>query len=86
MTWINARITDLGDLVLGPFESWPPLLVLVVLSAVFGVIMTVVFRYTSNQGKLRTVARQTKAQLMCLRLFKDDLGVALRGEPPVEDA
>ena len=78
MNWINARITDLSDLVLGPFESWPPLLVLVVLSAVFGVIMTVVFRYTSNQAKLRTVARRTKAQLMCLRLFKDDLGVAIR--------
>jgi hypothetical protein len=52
--------------------------VLIVLSVVFGVAMTVVFRYTSNQTKLRVVARTTKAQLMCLRLFKDDLGVAIR--------
>jgi hypothetical protein len=78
MNWINARITDLSNLVLGPFETWPPLLVLILLSAVFGVAMTVIFRYTSSQAKLRTVARKTKAQLMCLRLFKDDLGVAVR--------
>jgi hypothetical protein len=78
MNWINARLTDLSDLCLAPFASWPPLLVLIVISAVAGVAMTVVFRHTSNQQALRTVAKRTKAQLMCLRLFKDDLGVAIR--------
>jgi hypothetical protein len=37
MNWINARITDISDLVLAPFASWSPLAVLIVLSAVFGV-------------------------------------------------
>jgi hypothetical protein len=78
MNWINARITDISDLVLAPFASWSPLVVLIVLSVVFGVAMTVVFRYTSQQDALRTVAKRTKAQLMCLRIFKDDLGVAIR--------
>jgi hypothetical protein len=78
MNWINALMTKISDLVLAPFGSWSPLAVLILLSVVFGVLMTVVFRYTSNQGALRTVAKRTKAQLMCLRIFKDDLGVAIR--------
>jgi hypothetical protein len=78
MNWINARITDISDLVLAPFASWSPLAVLIMLSVVFGVAMTVVFRYTSQQAALRTVVKRTKAQLMCLRIFKDDLGVAIR--------
>jgi hypothetical protein len=78
MNWINALLTTASDYCLAPFASWPPVAVLIVLSVVFGVAMTVVFRYTSNQGALRTVAKRTKAQLMCLRIFKDDLGVAIR--------
>ena len=58
--------------------SWSPTVVLVVLSVIAGVVMTVVFRYTSNQQGLKRVSSLTKAQLMCLRLFKEDLGVALR--------
>ncbi len=78
MNWINARLTAASDFCLAPFASWPPLLVLIAVSIVAGVGMTVVFRYTSNQRALRVVARRTKAQLMCLRIFKDDLGVAIR--------
>ncbi|MHC4966658.1 MAG: hypothetical protein ACYTGE_17345 [Planctomycetota bacterium] len=78
MNWINARLTAAGDFCLAPFASWPPLVVLIAVSVVAGVGMTVVFRYTSNQRALRAVARRTKAQLMCLRIFKDDLGVAIR--------
>ena len=78
MNWINARMTAISELVLAPLASWPPLAVLIVLSVLFGAAMTVVFRYTSNQRALRAVAKRTKAQLMCLRIFKDDLGVAIR--------
>ena len=78
MNWINARLTAASDFCLAPFASWPPLVVLIVVSIVAGAGMTVVFRYTSNQRALRLVARRTKAQLMCLRIFKDDLGVAIR--------
>jgi hypothetical protein len=78
MNRLNALLTNIGDLCLAPFASWSPLVVLIVISVAAGVAMTVVFRYTSNQRALRTVAKRTKAQLMCLRIFKDDLGVAIR--------
>ncbi len=78
MNWINAILTWISSLVLAPVQSWSPAIVLVVLSVIAGVVMTVVFRYTSDQQGLKRVASLTKAQLMCLRIFKEDLGVALR--------
>ena len=78
MNWINARLTALSELVLAPVASWSPQVVLVAISVVCGIAMTVVFRYTSNQRALRRVASRTKAHLLCLRIFKDDLGVAIR--------
>ncbi len=78
MNWINGILTAIGNVVLAPMASWSPAVVLIVVSSVAGVLMTVTFRYTSNQAALRRVASVTKAQLMCLRLFKEDLGVALR--------
>ena len=78
MNWINAILTWISSLALAPMQSWSPGVVLIVLSVVAGVLMTVVFRYTSDQQGLKRVASLTKAQLMCLRIFKEDLGVALR--------
>ena len=78
MNWINARLTSLGEFVFAPLASWSPQVVLVLLSVICGIVMTFVFRYTSNQKALTKVAKQTKAHLLCLRLFKEDLGVALR--------
>jgi uncharacterized membrane protein (DUF106 family) len=78
VNWFNAQLTALGDLVLAPFSAWSPHVVLIVLSVVSGVVMTVVFRYTSNQKALKRVADRTKAQLLCMRIFKDDIRVALR--------
>ena len=78
MNWINAILTWISSLALAPMQSWSPTVVLIVLSVVAGVLMTVVFRYSSDQQGLKRVASLTRAQLMCLRIFKEDLGVALR--------
>jgi len=78
VNWINGILTPIGNVLLAPLQTWPPAVVLVLLSVVAGVLMTVVFRYSSDQKGLKRVASLTKAQLMCLRIFKEDLGVALR--------
>ena len=74
MDWINAILAWISVVALAPVQSWSPAVVLVLLSVVAGVVMTVVFRYSSDQQGLKRVARLTKAQLMCLRIFKEDLG------------
>ena len=72
MNTINALLTAISDVLLGPLAGWPPVLVLVLVSAVSGVLMAVVFRYTSRQQALRRVADRGRAQVLAIKLFKDD--------------
>lgn len=77
MNTINAALGQLTDLLLAPFTSLP-LVALIFWSAVAGVAMTYVFGKTSNQAAIRRVADRARAQLLGIRLFKDDLGVTLQ--------
>ncbi len=77
MNPLNAILTRLFDWLLAPFEAWP-LAGLVFWSAVCGVAMTFVFGKTSNQAALKRAADRTRAQLLAIKLFKDDLAVTFR--------
>ena len=73
MNAINATLTAWANRLLAPLQGWPPLCTLLVLSAAAGVIMAVTFRYASNQRALRRVANLSRAQVLAIKLFKDDL-------------
>ena len=77
MDLINGFFNAVFGALLAPFDAWPALLTLVVWSAVIGVVMAVVFRYTSNQRALKAVADQSRANLLAIKLFQDDLTVTL---------
>lgn len=77
MNSINTVLNWLADQLLAPFVSIP-LVGLLFWSAVTGVVMTYVIGKTSNQTALRRAADQVRAQLLAIRLFKDDLTVTLR--------
>jgi hypothetical protein len=77
MNQLNALLTPLADWLFAPFTSMP-LAGLLFWSAVTGVIMTYVFGKTSNQVALRRAADRTRAQLLAVKLFKDDLAVTLQ--------
>jgi hypothetical protein len=47
---------------------------LLLVSSVSGILMAVVFRFTSRQQALRRVADLSRAQVLAIKLFKDDLG------------
>jgi hypothetical protein len=77
---LNPPCTWLADgiyTVLSPLPIWAGL---ALLSAVTGVIMLVVFRYASNQEAIGRAKDDIKANLLALKLFKDDLGVTLRAQ------
>ncbi len=78
MNVLNSILTAIFGALLAPLATWPPWLVLVGVSALAGVGMAALFRHTSNQRALKSVAGRSRAQLMCMRLFKDDVKVALR--------
>ena len=80
MAVLNRLITAMFDLLLSPFESLPPLLTLLIWSAIVGVLMAAVFRFTSNQRALRAAADQVRANLLAVKLFRHDPGVTLRSQ------
>ncbi|MEK7756382.1 MAG: hypothetical protein AAB385_04140, partial [Planctomycetota bacterium] len=58
--------------VLSPFPVWVGL---TVISAVTGVVMLIAFRHTSNQKAIGKVKDDIKANLLALKLYKDELRV-----------
>ncbi|MCK4340829.1 MAG: hypothetical protein KAY37_03805 [Phycisphaerae bacterium] len=63
--------------VLSPLPVW---LGLTVLSAVCGVFMLIAFRYTSNQTAIGRARDTMTANLLALKLYKDDIRVAFRSQ------
>jgi uncharacterized membrane protein (DUF106 family) len=80
MSFVNAALRPVFDLLLAPFAGLPPIVSLVVVSLVVSVFMLLVFKRTSNQAGLEDVKRRIHAGLFEIRLFNDDLRAILRAQ------
>jgi hypothetical protein len=60
------------------FISTSPLLLVLVISIVIGLLMVIVFRYTSDQKAIGRAKDRLKAHLLAVRLFQDQLPVVMR--------
>lgn len=80
MNTLNSLLGWIMSLIFAPISGWPAQVSLIVWSALTGVLLAWVFRYTSNQAALRSAADQIRAQLLSIKLFKDDLGVMFRAQ------
>ena len=78
LAFLNPVFTVIGDGVYAVLSPLPVGLGLTLLSAICGVLMMVAFRYTSNQTAIGRARDKMTANLLALKLFKDDLGVAFR--------
>ena len=74
MNVLNSLLNRVAEILLAPFAAMP-LAGLVFWGAVAGVLMTFVFKRTSNQRALADIADHTRAQMLAVRLFRDDLAV-----------
>jgi len=77
---LNPICTIVADAVYKLFQPFPPWVGLVVISAAAGVVMLIAFRYLSHQKEIARAKDDIKANLLALKLFKDDLRVALRAQ------
>jgi hypothetical protein len=68
------------DLLLGPLDRWMPTAGLWAASAVAGVLLLFVFRWTSNPAAIRRARRLAQAELLAVRLYREDPRVALRAQ------
>ena len=80
MSYLNAILRPLFDALLWPFRGLPPIVGLLVISAVAAVGMLSVFKFASNQERLAEVKRQIHACFFEIRLFNDDLRSILRAQ------
>ena len=55
-----------------------PLLLVLTISIVIGLLMVIVFRYTSDQKAIGRAKDRLKANLLAVRLFQDQLPVVMR--------
>ena len=77
MDTLNASLTSAAEWFLSPFRHYPTT-GLIFWSTVTGIIMTLVFGRTSNQAALRRAADNIRAQLLAVKLFKEDLFVTFQ--------
>ncbi len=83
ITWINAPANVLGGILLAPIGVLPGWLSNTIISAVAGVVLLVIFKYTSNQNAIGRVRDSIKANMLALKLFKDSIVVTLQSQSRV---
>lgn len=77
---LNPICTTMADGVYAVLSPLPVWLGLTLISAVTGVVMLIAFRYTSNQAAIGRARDQITANLLALKLFKDDIRVGFRAQ------
>jgi hypothetical protein len=80
VVWLNVVANALGKWLLAPLGVLPGWLSATFVAAATGVVLLVVFKYTSNQRAIKRVKDDLKANLLALKLFKDSPLVALRAQ------
>ena len=80
MSLLNSLLVGVFVILLLPLRSLPPMIGLVVVSAVCSVGMLLGYKATSNQSAIEAVKRQIAAGLFEIRLYNDDIVAILRAQ------
>jgi len=75
MDFVNGLSTTIFDIVLGPLEKIHPEVAIAVVSALFGVLGLVIFKYISAQNGIKTAKDKIKGHMIEIRIYQDDLKV-----------
>ena len=78
MLIINKVINFIFDLFFYPFRYLSPLWGLIVISGITGILMLIIFRYTSNQKAIKKAKDKIKAHIFELVLYKDNLRIIMK--------
>ena len=77
---VNPICTVIGDAVYAALSPLPVWLGLTLISTVAGVVMLVAFGYLSNQEAIGNAKDDIKANLLALKLYKDELHVTFSAQ------
>ena len=77
VVWLNGAANALGEWVLLPIALMPGWLSATLIAAVTGIVLLVIFKYTSNQRAIQRVRNRIDANLLALKLFKESSRVTI---------
>jgi uncharacterized membrane protein (DUF106 family) len=77
---LNTGANAVGSVVLAPVGFLPGWLSATLIAVITGVLLLVVFKYTSNQRAIKRVRDDINAHLLALKLFKDSAAVAVQAQ------
>lgn len=80
MIVINELLTGLFDLFFLPFISLSPAWALIAISVITGMVMVLIFRFTSNQAAIKATKQRIKGLFLEIRLYQDDLRQSLKAQ------
>lgn len=80
MSFVNAGLRAVFDLLLAPFAALPPILPVAIVALVSGAFALLVYRWTSDQEALAAVKKRLFAHLLEVRLLGDDLRAVLAAQ------
>jgi uncharacterized membrane protein (DUF106 family) len=80
MWTFNQVFGKIFDILFIPFQNMNPWVGMIIVSFLTGLLMLIIFRYTSNQKGIKKVKNKIKAHLLELRLYKDNLGLSLKAQ------
>ncbi len=80
MQSFNRAISGFFNLVITPFKTIDPIWSLALFALLIGIIMLIIFRYTSDQQKIREAKSRIRAYIFELSLFKDEIGIVLSAQ------
>ncbi len=83
IVWINIPVNAIGKLFLSPLCGLPGWLSNTIISAFAGILLLVIFKYTSNQQAIGRVRDKVNAHLLSLRLFKDSISATLKAQQQI---
>ncbi len=73
---IVSAITVFFDAIMWPFSHFPPIVGLVVLSAIGGVVFLKLFGMTSNQTAIKRIKNKIKANLFAVVIYRDSFSTS----------
>lgn len=77
MLTISNGLSAAFSLVMAPFVKLP-LIGMIVISVLTGVLMLIIYKFTSNQTGITRAKDRIKAHFLAIMLYKDSLGVLLK--------
>lgn len=83
MIFLINLINSIFDLTFAPFVNMNLLWGISIVSLVTGVVMLIIFSYTSDQQGIKETKEKIKGYLLEIRLFKDDLQQNLRSQKQI---